>query len=120
MALCGGMRGGAPSLVYPIWLAIISQFLVWFKSLFSDLILTWMVFEATTVDVERVFFRGRQVLPFVRSRLSAQSTCALMCIGSWSLLGLIKDSDIKAALELDLVNGQEEELAAGWDSITKE
>ncbi len=67
--------------------------------------------------MERVFSRGRLVLPYVRSRLSVQSTRALMCVGSWSLLGLINDSDIKAALGMDVVNGEEDELPVGWDSI---
>jgi len=76
-----------------------------------------MDFQATTVDVERVFSRGRLVLPYVCSRLNVQSTHALMCIGSWSLLGLIDDSDIKEALGLDVVNGKEDELLVAWDSI---
>jgi hypothetical protein len=45
---------------------------------------------ATTVDVERVFSMGRLLLPYVRSRLNVQSTHALMCLGSWSLLGLMR------------------------------
>jgi len=40
-----------------------------------------------------------------------------MCVGSWSLLGLINDSDIKEALGLDVI-GKEDELPVGWDSIS--
>jgi len=82
-------------------------------------LLRWL-FEATTVDVERVFSHGRLVLPYVRSRLNVQSTQALMCVGAWSLLGLINESDIKAALGIDVVIGKEEELPVGWDAISTE
>jgi hypothetical protein len=118
MALCGGLRGVAPSLVYPIWLVIIFRFLVSFMILFGNVLLIPMGHEATTIDVERVFSCGRLVLPFVRSRLNVQSTRALMCVGSWSLLGLIDDPDIKAAIGMDMVNGKEDELPIGWDTIT--
>ena len=76
-----------------------------------------MDYQATTVDVECVFSHGRLVLPYVCSCLNVQSTCALICVGSWSLLGLIDDSDIKEALELDVI-GKENELPVGWDSIS--
>jgi hypothetical protein len=49
---------------------------------------------ATSTDVERLFSRGRLLLSHLRNRLSAESTCALMCLGSWSLMGFIKDEDI--------------------------
>jgi hypothetical protein len=54
---------------------------------------TLLRFLATTVDVKQVFSMGRLLLPYVHSRLSVQSTCALMCLGSWSLLGLVDDAD---------------------------
>jgi hypothetical protein len=73
---------------------------------------------ATSVDVERVFSRGRLVLSHVRSRLSAQSTRALICLGSWSLKGLVMDSDVLAVGSLADVEGDEElELGVGWDCI---
>ena len=73
---------------------------------------------ATSVDVERIFSHGRLVLSHVRGRLSAQSTRALLCLGSWSLLGLVKDTDVLAVTVLDDVEGDEElELNDGWDSI---
>ena len=37
-------------------------------------------------------------------------------ISAWSLLGLIKDSDIKAALGAE-VTGGEDDLASEWDAI---
>lgn len=73
---------------------------------------------ATTVDVERVFSRGRLVLPHVRNRLAVHSTRASLCVGIWSLLGLIKDGDIKMSVGKDEVSGEEEDLPEDWDAIT--
>ena len=56
------------------------------------------------------------MLPHIRNRLSVQSTCACMCVGAWSLLGLIKDADIKAALGEE-VTGVEGDLPTEWDAI---
>ena len=42
---------------------------------------------------------------------------ALLCVGVWSLMGYVKDEDVKAAAVLPEVNGEEEELAADWDSL---
>jgi len=71
------------------------------------------------VEVERVFSKGRLLLSHVRGRLSVQSTRALMCLGYWSLLGYVKDSDVKAVTVLAEIPAgeEEEELAAGWDAI---
>ena len=63
-----------------------------------------------------MFSQGRLVLPHVRNRLSGQSTWALMCVGAWSGLGLVKDADIKGVLG-DEINGPEEERPDGWDAI---
>lgn len=76
------------------------------------------ILPATSVDVERIFSRGRLILSHVRSRLSAQSTRALLCLGSWSSLGLVKDTDVLAVAVLDDVEGNDEyELKDGWDDI---
>jgi hypothetical protein len=73
---------------------------------------------ATSVDVERIFSRGRLVLTHVRNRLSAQTSRALLCLGSWSLMGLVKDEDVlKVAMMPDLEGEDEPELEEGWDSI---
>jgi hypothetical protein len=70
------------------------------------------------VDVERVFSRGRLILSHVRNRLSSQTTRALLCLGSWSLLGLVKDKDVLNVALMPDVEGEEEiELEDGWDSI---
>ena len=73
---------------------------------------------ATSVDLEWIFSCGHLVLSHVCGQLSAQSTRALLCLGSWSLLGLVKDTDVLAVTVLDDVEGDEElELNDGWDSI---
>jgi hypothetical protein len=74
-------------------------------------------FAATSVDVERIFSRGRLILSHVRSRLSAQTTRALLCLGSWSLLGLVKDKDVTAVTCKPDLEGEERELDEGWDDI---
>ena len=42
-----------------------------------------------------------------------------MCLGVWSRLGYLKDSDIKAVVALPEVPANEKEdiLAVGWDAI---
>ena len=77
------------------------------------------VFLATSVDVEKVFNQGHLLLSHLRSRLSVQSTGALMCLGVWSQLGYVKDSDIEAVVSLPEVpvNEIEEALAVGWVTI---
>jgi hypothetical protein len=74
---------------------------------------------ATSVEVERTFSQGRLVLSHVRSRLSVQSTRALLCLGVWSLLGYVKDGDVKAAVVVPELIGDnpEEELAYDWDVL---
>ena len=40
-----------------------------------------------------------------------------MCLGVWSLKKLVKDSDIRAAVELPEVEGDEDELEEDWDAV---
>lgn len=68
--------------------------------------------------MERIFSRGRLILSHVRSRLSVQSTRALMCVGLWSLKGWVKDEDVLAVARLPEVVEEEEPLEEGWDAIT--
>lgn len=72
---------------------------------------------ATSVDVKRTFSQGRLVLSEVRNRLSVQSTRALMCLGVWSLMGYVHDSDVNAAALLPEVDGDENELDVDWDAV---
>jgi hypothetical protein len=73
---------------------------------------------ATSVDVERVFSKGRLVLSHVRNGLSVQSTRTLMCLDAWSRMGLVKDKDVMEAARLPDVNGSEAELGSGWDDVS--
>ena len=73
--------------------------------------------QATPIDVERLFSWGRLLLSHVRNRLSAQTTRALLCLGSWSLAGMVMDDDILKVALLNDVEGDEEEFNDGWDSI---
>jgi hypothetical protein len=50
---------------------------------------------ATSTDVERLFSRGRLLLSHIRNRLSAKSIRAIMCVGSWSLMGFVHDDDVR-------------------------
>jgi hypothetical protein len=74
---------------------------------------------ATSVDVEQVFSQGRIVLSHLHSRLSVQSTQALICLGVWSHLGYVMDSDIKPVVTLPEVPAfrKEDDLKVGWDTI---
>jgi len=74
---------------------------------------------ATSVDVERTFSKGRILLSHLRNRLSVESTRALLCLGVWSKLGYVRDSDVKAETLQPVIEGEEslDELKDGWDAI---
>lgn len=115
------MTGKLHTPIYLTWPLIISQF--WVSSLSvvicNGLLLTiYLSLSATSTDVKHILSQGRLVLSHIWNRLLAQSTCALLCLGNWSLLGYIKDKDITAVTVLPEVLGDEdEELEAGWDSL---
>ena len=67
--------------------------------------------------MERVFSKGRLVLSHVRNGLLVQSTHALMCLGAWSKMGLVKNKDVMEAVRLPDVKGSEAELDNGWDDV---
>ena len=75
------------------------------------------VLIATSTDVERVFSQGRIILSHIRNSLSAQSIRALICLGGWSLAGLVKDDDVYAATKEPADETEEQELPDGWDSV---
>ena len=59
------------------------------------------------------------VLPYLHNCLSAQSTCALLCLGQWSKLGLVKDNDLHNVTSGEPESDQDDvELPEGWDKIT--
>ncbi|KAG2036851.1 hypothetical protein BDR03DRAFT_865166, partial [Suillus americanus] len=73
---------------------------------------------ATSVNVKRLFSRGHLLLLHVHSRLSAESTCALLCLGFWSKLNLVKSEDVVNVSMLPDLKGEEEVgLEDGWDRI---
>ncbi len=55
----------------------------------------------------------------LQAELFTSLTRALMCLGVWSRLGYVRNSDIRAVVVLPEVpaNTREGNLAAGWDSI---
>ncbi|KIM54541.1 hypothetical protein SCLCIDRAFT_35225, partial [Scleroderma citrinum Foug A] len=84
----------------------------------------YLTIPATSVDVERLFSRGRVLLSHNRNRLSSQTTRALLCLGDWSCLGLVNSDDVHKVSLLDDVapmDGSSEptevELPDGWDTI---
>ena len=64
-----------------------------------------------------MFSQGRLLLSHVRSRLSVQSTRALLCLGTWSTLDLIEKEDFRAGLSRGEVCEEEKDLAEDWDAI---
>ena len=61
-----------------------------------------------------MFSKGRLIISHIRNRLSAQSTRALLCLGYWSKLGLIRNDDLKAATSLPDAKIDEEWSEDGW------
>jgi len=74
-------------------------------------------FVVTSVDIERVFSKGRLVLSHIRNRMSVQSTRAVMCLGAWSRMGLVKDQDVMDIVRLPEVKESEDYLEDDWDAI---
>ena len=88
-----------------------------YPSIVTSPLLNLIIPTATSVDVERVFSKGRLVLSHIRNKLSVQSTRTLMCLGAWSRMGLVKDKDVMAVVRLPAVDRDETELDSGWDDI---
>ena len=74
---------------------------------------------ATSVDVERTFSKGRILLSHLRNRLSVESTRALLCLGVWSAMGYVRDSDVRVETLQPIIDEEEtlDELKDGWDTI---
>ena len=56
----------------------------------------------------RLFSKGHILLPHLHNHLSAQLTHTLLCLGSWSQLGFVKNEDIKKVV---WSNAEDEESA---------
>ena len=65
---------------------------------------------ATSIDIECLFSCSQLLLSHVRSHLSVDLTWALLCLGAWSHLGLVKNEDVLkvgALPEVDEEDGME-------------
>lgn len=67
--------------------------------------------------MERKFSKGRLLLSYTRGRLSVQSTRAALCLGDWSQLGYVEDSDIMAAARQPDSSQDGKHLGKHWDKI---
>ena len=47
-----------------------------------------------------------------------QTTHAVLCIGQWSALKLVKDEDVNSITEMKDEEGDEKEMDDSWDVIT--
>jgi len=100
-------------IVWPLTITLcqVSNCIIFF---YFQLLNSWV---ATSVSVEQVFSQGHLVLPYIYNRLLSQSTCALLCLGDWSLQGFVHNDDITSAAVLPDVDGKKPELKEGWDRI---
>jgi hypothetical protein len=119
MSASGGIKGGWRNCASVVWHWITSQFQVCtlLQSSNNSILMVWKL--ATSADVEHVFSQGHILLSHLHSRLSVQSTWALMCLGAWSSLGFVSNSDIKAVVRLPEIpaDTMEDDIAIGWDAI---
>ena len=72
--------------------------------------LDYLTIPPTSVDVKWLFSHGWLLLSHVHSHLLVDSTCALLCLGAWSTLGLVNSEDVKKASLMPDVNGDKEVL----------
>ena len=85
----------------------------------SCIAIDYQTIPATLIEVERLFSHGRLVISHVRSRLGVQSSRALICLGIWSRLGLVKAADLKEVSKMPDVEGDEEViLDDDWDNVS--
>ena len=71
---------------------------------------------ASSVEVERVFSRGRLLLTHTRNALSPESMHAVMCLGQWSLLDMIDEEDLKKVSHLPEVEGEDSDVEGVVDT----
>lgn len=64
--------------------------------LFAQYVCAKLYSSATTINVERLFSKGRILITHLHNGLSASSISALMCLNNWVENGLVKDSDVLA------------------------
>ena len=120
MLSLGGMRSVLFILISIAWHLIILLSPVCFFITLLLLFQLVIIILATLVDVERIFNQGRLLFSHICSWLSVQLTCALMCLGVWSKLGYITDSDVKVVvLTFPEINEEDNKnkLDINWDRI---
>ena len=72
---------------------------------------------ATSVDVERIFSKGRLILSHVCNHLSVNLTRGLLCLGAWSKLGLVNKNNIKIITSLPEVKEGDKEAKDVYDMV---
>jgi hAT family C-terminal dimerisation region len=82
----------------------------------------YLTIPPTSVDVERVFSKGRILLSHLRNRMSPRLTRSLMCLHAWLQSGIIKDADVIDIIRRRVNSGEDEdeELGGGWDDLDLE
>ncbi|KIM66070.1 hypothetical protein SCLCIDRAFT_111557, partial [Scleroderma citrinum Foug A] len=82
----------------------------------SCMALDYLTIPATSIDIEHLFSCGHLLLSHVHSQLSVQSTHALLCLGIWSELNLVKNTDVNEVSELQDTE-EVVDLEDGWDRV---
>jgi hAT family C-terminal dimerisation region len=82
----------------------------------------YLAIPPTSVEVERVFSRGRILLSHLRNRMSPQTTRKMMCLNSWFKVNIIKTDDALSAIRQapDVVEDSDDEIGGGWDGVLLE
>ena len=93
------------------YLTIFSEFLIRYHCNLHSF--TGIMLTATSIDVEWLFSGGHHIVTHTHSRLSAETTCALLCLGAWSILNLVKIRDVFAMAALKDLQGGDVALEDG-------
>ena len=76
-----------------------------------------MVFQASSVGVERSFSRGRILISHLRNRLRAETIRALMCFSDWSREDLFSNEELINFLLAEVNDGDDDEIELVDDDI---
>ncbi|TFY53317.1 hypothetical protein EVJ58_g9512 [Rhodofomes roseus] len=80
----------------------------------SRMAVSYLTIPPTSVAVERLFSKGRIFISHLQNGLSAESIRALMCLNNWSLLGFIKDEDVRSVTREDASKDPPEDVEDVW------
>ena len=78
------------------------------------LVIPQLLLPSQSVSLRRCMM---EFLVIVTEMLSVQLTRALLCVGSWSLLSLVKDEDVLSAARLADIDEDIDDLCVGWDAV---